>query len=265
MNEYVPSPLSTTALSQGDECDLVAMCIHGIRLSDNTAVTGLGSSLTLMPWMHMATRSHSSPWDNAVVDNGDGTYSFTVYYLMSTAMNGISMGYWHLDVIIGGSETATFYPTVAMTMGTDTVRAQLKGQQDNIAAAPATEQRTYTLFKDGGMTYDNTTHTLNLFICAKESMTSFPAVSVGTVLHDASGAPWTVGPMSVEASTDNVTWMPGTNSAGGHWSVPGLTGLTRGAAGQVSVRVFVNGEQKTTNGGAPSGTNAYAAFAVTAP
>ena len=242
------------------------------RLSDNTAVTGLAASgsLNLFPWMHMATKSHSSPFDAAVVDNGDGTYTCTVYYLMSTAMGGNSMGYWRLGVDIGAAgaaETATFFPTVGMAMGTDTVRAQLKGQQDNIVAGLASEQRTYTLFKDGEMTYDNTsaTHALNVFVSAKESMTSFPAVGVGTVLHDTSGAAWTVDAMSVDASTDNVVWLRGTNSAGGHWSVAGLTGLSRGAAGKVSVRVIVNGEQKTTNGGAPAGTNAYAAFDVTAP
>lgn len=241
-------------------------------LSDNTAVTGLAASgsLNLFPWMHMATKSHSSPFDAAAVDNGDGTYTCTVYYLMSTAMGGNSMGYWRLGVDIGApgaAETATFFPTVGMAMGTDTVRAQLKGQQDNIVAGLASEQRTYTLFKDGEMTYDNTsaTHALNVFVSAKESMTSFPAVGVGTVLHDTSGAAWTVDAMSVDASTDNVVWLRGTNSAGGHWSVAGLTGLSRGAAGKVSVRVIVNGEQKTTNGGAPAGTNAYAAFDVTAP
>lgn len=243
--------------------------IRVTRRSDNTAVTGLAASgsLTVLPWMHMATRSHSSPWDNAIADNGDGTYSVTVYYLMSTAMNGISMGYWHIGFLIGGTETATFYPAVAMAMGTDTVRATLKGQLDNIAAAPATEQRTYYLFKDGGMTYDNTStsHTLNLFLAAKESMESFPAIAAGTVLHDAAGTPWTVTMATVEASTDNTTWLPGTNTAGGHWSVPGLTGLARGSAATVSVRVAVNGERKTTNGGAPAGANEYATFAVTAP
>ncbi len=243
--------------------------IRVTRRSDNTAVTGLAASgsLSALPWMHMATRSHSSPWDNAIVDNGDGTYSFTVYYLMSTAMNGISMGYWHVEFLIGGTETATFYPTVAMAMGSDTVRAALKGQLDNIAAAPSTEQRTYYLFKDGGMSYDNTSssHTLNLFLAAKESMESFPAIAVGTVLHDAAGTPWTVTTAAVEASTDNTTWLPGTNTAGGHWSIPGLTGLTRGSAGTVSVRVAINGERKTTNGGVPAGANEYATFAVTAP
>ena len=241
--------------------------------SDNTAVTGLvaSGSLNLVPWMHMATKSHSSPWDNTIVDNLDGTYSCTVYYLMSTAMGGTSMGYWRLAVEIGdpgGPETATFYPTVGMAMGTDTVRATLKGQNDNIVAAPA-EQRTYYLFKDGAMTYDNvSTHTLNLFVAAKESMTSFPAVTVGTTLHDAGGAAWTVNDVSAEASTDNTFntgVVNGENSGGGHWSFPGIAGLPRGSTGTVYVRLTVNGERKTTNGLAPSGANGYQAFSVTAP
>jgi hypothetical protein len=237
------------------------------RRSDNTAVTGLvgSGSLNLVPWMHMATKSHSSPWDNAIIDNQDGTYSCNVYYLMSTSMNGIPMGYWRLWVVIGNpgsSEIAKFFPTVGMAMGTNTVRALLKGQLDTIAAI---EQRTYYLFKDGGMTYDNTsgTHALNLFLAAKESMTSFPAISIGTILQDTGGTPWPVTTMSVEASTDNVTWLPGTNSAGGHWSVPGLGGLTTGTAGQLVVRLFVNTEQKTTDGLTPAGANRSATFTVT--
>jgi hypothetical protein len=94
-------------------------------------------------------------------------------------------------------------------------------------------------------------------------MMSYPAVSVGATLHDDQSNAWTVNPMTVEASTDGSTWTAGTDNSGGHWSISGLSGLTDGQAGTVYVRIFVNTEQKTTDGNAPSGANAYATFAVT--
>jgi hypothetical protein len=44
--------------------------------------------------------------------------------------------------------------------------------------------------------------------------------------------------------------------------MPGLTGLVSGQTNTIYVRVNVNGEDKTTDGNAASGANAYAAFAV---
>jgi hypothetical protein len=93
-------------------------------------------------------------------------------------------------------------------------------------------------------------------------MMSFPAVSVGTQLHDQNGAVWTVSAMTVEASTDGANWVVATDKGSGHWSVAGLTGLSSGVSGSVYVRVTVNGEQKTTDGLPVTGTNGYATFSV---
>jgi hypothetical protein len=229
------------------------------RRSDGTAVTGL--TLSLMPMMHMATMSHTTPKDATIVDNADGTYSCTLYYLMGS---GPGVGFWDLKVAVGGTggETATFYPNVGMAMGGDSVRANLKGQSDTVAGMAGPAPRTYNLFSDGlaGTPGD---HTFNVFLAAQEGMMSMPAVSPRTTLHDAQGAAWTVDTVTVEASTDAVTWIAGTNAAGGHWSVPGLTGLTSGVPGNIYVRLSVNGERKTTDGKAPAGSNEYATFAVT--
>jgi hypothetical protein len=67
----------------------------------------------------------------------------------------------------------------------------------------------------------------------------------------------------VSVSTDNATWIAATAATGGHWTVSGLTGLTTGQTGTVYVELTVNGEQKTTDGKAPSGVNGYATFTVT--
>jgi hypothetical protein len=173
----------------------------------------------------------------------------------------MGMGYWELKVMIG-MESATFYPVVGMAMGSTTVRATLKGVNDLIGSMMGTEKRSYYLFNDG-LTGMPGNHTFNLFIAAKESMMSYPAVSVGTTLHDQNGAEVPVTAMTVEASTDGSTWIAGTDNSGGHWSISGLTGLTDGEAGTIYIRIIVNTEQKTTDGNTASGANGYATFTVT--
>jgi hypothetical protein len=164
------------------------------------------------------------------------------------------MGIWELKVSIGG-ENALFYPAVAMPMGT-TPRATLKGVLDMIGVT-GTTKRTYNLFNDGS-TFGMSS-TFKLFIAASDDimMMKFPAVSVGSSLTGL-----TVNSMTVEASTDNgATWNSLTDNGSGHWSVTGLSGLATG--GTVRVQVTVNGEKKTTDGSAASGTNSYALFSVT--
>jgi hypothetical protein len=233
------------------------------RRSDNSAVTGLvpGSTLRLVPWMYMATKSHSSPVDNAVVETVPGTYSFTIYYLMASATGTTSMGFWELKFVVDG-ETALFHPYVGMPAG-DTPRAVLKGTNDNAASSPV-GPRSYFLFKDGAVTGTAGNHTFNLFLAAYDNQSTYPQLEVGTVLRDPAGTPWAVDNVAVEASTDNTTWIGGTNTGGAHWSVSALPGLAA-PSGTVFVRVYVNGEQKTTDGFAPSGPNGYATFSVPVP
>jgi hypothetical protein len=104
------------------------------------------------------------------------------------------------------------------------------------------------------------TSTFNLFIAAKQSMMSYPAVSLGTVLSSPTG---TVASMTVDASTDGgSTWVPATDNSSGHWSIPGLTGLVSGTTGTIYVKMNLNGEDKTTDGNAVAGANGYATFIV---
>jgi hypothetical protein len=249
--EYLPGMM---AAAQGK----TTFKIRVTKRSDSSAVPGL--TLSLMPMMHMLTMSHATPVDS-VIDNGDGTYSCAIYYLMSSVMSGMSMGYWELKVMIGGmmGETTTFYPYVGMSMGTTTVRATLQGQADTVNGMAGPEKRSYYLFNSG---LSGTTG-FNLFIAAKDTMMSYPAVSDGTILHDTTSTPWTVHPVTVSASTDGTTWVLATDNDEGHWSVSGLSGLSSGVTGAIYVKVNINGENKTTDGNPVSGANGYAAFTVT--
>jgi len=211
-----------------------------------------GKTITLTPMMYMTSMSHSAPYDTPV-DNGDGTYTCNIYYLMD--------GDWTITVSIG-SETATFNITAAASTGS-TVRASLKGVTDKIAPMSGTTpvSRTYYLFSEvlsGG--------TFSLFIAALDDnmMLSFPAVSSGSVLHDQNGNAWTVSTILVEASPDGgTTWVTATpGSVTGHWSVAGLGSFSSG--GTIKVRVTINGEQKTTDGSTASTTNGSTTFTIVA-
>jgi hypothetical protein len=239
------------------------------KTSDGSVVSGLTPTLSLLMTMTNGEQ-HATPVD--VVSESTttpGTYDCTVYYLMAS---GPAMGTWKMSVSVGG-ETTVFYPDVAMSMSSDSVKAILKGQNDFISGMTGTEKRSYYIFNDGlasGMSMGS--GKLDLFIVAKESMMSFPALASKavstTTLHDDSGTDWIADPVTVEASTDGTTWTSGTNSAGGHWSINLMSGITSGVTNTIYVRLSVgeNGgaaEQKTTNGLADTGTNGYQTIFVT--
>lgn len=236
------------------------------KRADGSAATGLESSMSVYPLMHMNDgRNHASPADPVVVSGTPGTYDCTVYYLMADKMGSTVTGFWELSVTIG-SETATFYPSVAMSMG-DTSLFKLYGNLDLIESTTTStlpEKRVYLLFHDGlasGSTYS----TLNLFLATKETMLYFPAVSIGTVLSSTTGT-WSVdGPTtSLVASLDN-TFSAGTvtgiDIGGGHWSLPEVTGLSSGTTTTVYVKLTVNSELKTA--GTTTSALGYASFKVT--
>jgi len=229
--------------------------------SDGSAASGL--TVSLMPMMHMASMNHATPVDIVAEEGSTGIYDCTAYYLMAS---GPGMGYWELKVVIGGmgmgsSETATFYPAVSMGMGTDTVRTTLYGPDDIVTSMSGTQTNKYYLFRDGAVSA--ATPTFNLFIAHSESMMmNFKAVSVGAVLSNPTG---TVTSMTVQASTDSSfsSSVGGADKGNGHWSLSGLSGLVSGQTATIYVKLNVNNQDKTTNGNAASGANAYATFLVT--
>lgn len=238
-----------------------------IRLTSRAGDSAVsGQAIILKPYMYMATKSHTTPVETPV-DNGDGTYGCTVYYVMPTAMNGISMGLWELKVAIG-TETATFYPAVGMPMGNDML-TKLSGVNDSIMGMAGLEKRTWFLFNDGLTAGMGGTYSFKLFLATKETgMTlSFPAVTVGSTLKDQANASWTVGSIAIEVSTDKSTWVTASDLGNGHWSAAGLTGLTAATAGKIYVRLTVgNGgttELKTTDGAQIGAANGYQTFNVT--
>jgi hypothetical protein len=232
--------------------------VFKLKITDRATgnpVTGAAANLALNAVMAMPTKSHGTPIDSTITEPSAGVYQCTIYYLMASSMNNMPAGYWSLDVTLS-NETATFHPDVAMSMG-DTSRASLKDANDKIAGGSV---RTYFLFKDS-LTGVTGNHNLSLFLACRETLMSHPALVVGQSLHNESGTAWTVDTVMVEVSTNSGTsWTPMTNNGGGHWSVAGLTGLTKDVAGTVLVRLTVNGVEKTTTGAAGG---AQAAFTVT--
>jgi hypothetical protein len=252
--EYLPDMM---AAAQGK----TTFKIKITKRSDSSAAPGL--TLSLMPIMRMLTMNHATPVDD-IVDNGDGTYSCTVYYLMSPVMGGMAMGYWEFEVVIGSGmmgEATTFYPYVGMAMSSDTVRATLYGPDDIVSGMSGTQYNKYYLFRDGAVTV--VASTLKLFISHGEDMNmNFVSVSGGSMLSSPTG---TVTSMTIQASTDSAFTTPLTavDNGGGHWSVSGLSGLVSAQTTTIYVKQSVNGQEKTTNGAAASGANSYATFIVT--
>jgi hypothetical protein len=252
--EYVPGSMAATT----------GKTMFKIKVSNLDGSAATGKTITLRPYMYMATKSHTTPLETVVESSTAGTYDCIVYYVMSTAMSGMSMGVWELTVTIDGTESARFYPVVGMPMGT-TKLAKLTGISDAIMGMAGLEKRTWFLFYDGLTAGMGGTYTFKLFLATKEmgTMLTFPAVKTGDTLNDQTGTPWTVSTILVEVSTDNATWVTATETGNGHWSAAGLTGLTAGTAGALYVRLTVNGEQKTTDGNALGATNGYQTFTVT--
>ena len=240
-----------------------------LRVTD--AATGTqpqtGLALSLMPMMYMAQMSHSSPVDGCSESASPGTYDCTLFYLMPSSMNGMSMGYWDLKVTIAGTvdEVVHFYPEVMMAMG-DTPRARLKGVNDTLADMSGNAAaRDYLLFKSA-LTGVDGNHSFKLFIAAKESMMSFPPITSSTVLNSGSmSSELTISSVSVQLSSDTITWVDATELGNGYWLASAISGLSNGVQGQLYVKLSVNGEQKSTDGQIPAGdgTNDYATFTIT--
>ena len=237
-----------------------------VRITDHAGTAQTGLAVSLMPMMYMESHMHSTPL-GSVTNNGDGTYDLEIYYLMgSSMMSGMSMGYWQIKVLVGGmmGEMAYFYPDVMAAMG-DTARAILKGQAtgtDKIAGMTMDMPRPYTIFNEG-VTGTTGNHDVSFFVAARETMMSYPSVNTNTVLNAGNAYELTVASITVEVSTDASNWTTANETANGHYAVTGLTDLTDGSAGEVYVRLSVNGEQKTTDSSSVSGMNGYATFTVT--
>jgi len=233
-----------------------------LTITDPSGTTPIpGLMLMLMPMMHMPGHAHGAPVDSTIVDNGNGTYDCTIYYLMSTIMKGTAMGYWELQVMISdmmSTESVYFYPNVGMPMG-DTVSATMIGTDLLYSDMTMTSaKRNYYLFNDGVIS--GASSTLNLYIATQDIMMSYPAVSSAgtTTLHDENNAPWTITDVVVKAySFDWGTEVTATDNTKGHWSMTNLGLSSGGTRTTIHVTLKVNGDIKTSN------TLTYVDFAVT--
>ncbi len=218
--------------------------IRVVQRSDGSAAAGLANSITLNPMMN--GMGHSAPVDVISESGTEGTYNCTIYYLMG--------GDWQLDVKIG-SETATFYPSVASAKpGDDTTKKSMYGTSDIVSGGTSTQYNSYFLFNDGMVSAG--TPTLKLYIAQTlDNKMSFNPVST------VSSPTGTVESALVTASTDS-TFVTGTVTASddgnGHWSMPGISDLLTAGTYTVYVKLNVDGENKAVNGTIP-----YAAFKVT--
>lgn len=219
---------------------------------DGTPQTGLNPML--MPMMYMATHQHTTPVQGIVEDNEQaGGYNATLYYLMASKMmvagEAVSMGYWDLKITLPGDEEVHFYPAVTMAMG-DTAAITLKGGATDMVpgmmGAEATN-RSYRVFNNG-LSADAGNHGFSVFISAKESMMSFPALDLMTLNAGAGDNELTITDIAVEMSTDQNNWTTATNTGTGIWTASGLTGLSMDVEADIYVRLTVNGEQKTGDG-----------------
>ncbi|MDF1554549.1 MAG: hypothetical protein P1P84_15870 [Deferrisomatales bacterium] len=226
------------------------------RLSVTRRGTGApvaGLAVSLQPVMHMAAYDHATPWE-PVTDNGDGTYTGAVYYSMP---GGEGLGTWSLGVDLAAGavvETAIYHPVVSSL---NVNMAVLRGQDDQIQGSLGPAARPYYLF-DAGLALEGGTpssYRFDLFVAAQESDRDYPGLALGSVLHDAGGAPWTVTEAVVEVSLDADDndvpdgWYTASGGAGGLWSVAGMTGIAPDSETLAFfVRLRVNGEQKTANG-----------------
>jgi len=250
--QYLPGMMAATT-------GKTSFKIQITNISDGSPANGL--TVSLMPMMNMGTQGFmSTPVDIVTEDPAPGVYDGTIYYLMGS---GSGMGYWALTVMIekgSDMETATFYPAVSMGMGTDTPYATLYGPDD----MSGTQTNDYILFSDGPVSA--ATPTLTLFIAYSENMfMNFVPISIGSVISDSTGTVTVSPPTTLQASMNSnfSPYVTGVDNGNGHWSLSGLTGFSPNQQTTIYVKLNVNGQDKTTDGNAVSGTNAYATFLVT--
>jgi hypothetical protein len=266
-------PFAKTALTTSYKIEYVegtmkameGKTMFSLRITDHMDVNQPGLSPTIMPMMYMAAMSHSAPKTVVTYNATTKLYTATIYYLMpSQMMNGSSMGYWDLKVDVDGDMNTTadivhFYPTVMMAMG-DTAKTRLKGQSsDMIKDMNGNDvKRDYFIFKDSltGMG----PYTFTMFIAAKETMMSFPAVVNGNTLASGMmGTPLVISSIAVNVSVNGGGSVSATDNLNGTWTIADLA-LNSGVENEIQIKLTVNGEIKTSDGTA-EGVNA--AFTIT--
>lgn len=252
----------------------VGKTVFDLNIKDSDGIAVSAVVPTMMPMMAMAAgHHHSSPHTGCTETDSEGNAKCSVYFLMPSEMNNVVMGTWDLEFSLPDSDDdINFTPIVKMAMG-DTVLAKLKGGSDDqmptmtmpmaameMEETPATTPRTYFIFNNG-ITGMGDNRSVELFLAAKESMASFPALTANITLNEGSNAELVIDSIDnviVEVSSDNSNWSPATSQGEGVWQASGISGLTE----TLYVSLTVNGEKKTTDGEVESSENASAIFTL---
>ena len=200
----------------------------------------------------MNGHEHSTPFE-AITEMGSGNYNLNIYYLMASSMGSTNMGTWILSIDCGNGEVAKFYPKVGMKMnGSDVVKFKgidpdmISVHAHDTSANHSHESRTYLLFPEKcelGMSG----HNLYLFAAAKESLSSFPALSTGNTLNAGRGHSLAIAQSSIGLSYNGINYSSA-ELGQGHYVIKNIQGLTSGNAVTFSVNMQINNSYKTTNG-----------------
>ena len=235
-----------------------------VKDSDGFAVNAVVPMM--MPMMTMVNgHLHTTPNQGCQETDTDGNAECTLYFSMASGSN---MGVWDLDFSLPNSDekAINFTPSVSMAMG-DTKLAKLKGIDDTIAGMemdgmtmPAS--REYQIYNNG-LSGTGDDRSIELFIAAKESMMSYPALVQNKALNDGS-ADYELMPTTivVKVSTDKVTWITASTEGSGLWQASGISGIQDDVEANIYVSLSVEGETKTTNGQADDSTNNTAKFTI---
>jgi len=281
-------PFGKVALTNDYRVEYMGMASVGktvftLKVTLHDGVTPVDNlSPALMPVMNMADMRHNTPV-GSVINNNDGTYDFTIYYLMPNMMGG----YWDLGVELDGTNTAHFYPTVMNPMDGTTSRVVLKGLNDNddmtidddIPTMDGGEAaRPYFMFKENLISQGASggQHDFSFTLFARETMMSHPAIDDNPpdsfVLN--SGTPYqlSISSVVIEVSGDDgQNWVTAVNDGTNLYTATGITGLKNNidpitGLHPIRIKLSVNGVAKTKLGDAPVvDVNDTQTFFVTLP
>jgi len=213
-----PASGYTPSLKNPAQVFNVGKTVFDIVIKDANQAATPGLALEVSPEMTMTGgMSHTTPVES-VVDNGDGSYTVTAYFIMASGG-----GSWALHFHVNGTHLADH---IAITVGgLSADRGQLKGTTADFIkpdAMSASTNRLYYVFKSSINTAGGAGNpSIDLFLATREDTMTHPAVFQGQVLHsDTSNlaTAWTVGTVTLSVCTGIWTYGTGTNSSCTSWA-----------------------------------------------
>lgn len=215
----------------------VGKSVFQVKITDAAGQGLSGLNPLIVPTMDMGTMVHTTPVDTTV-DNGNGTYTVTAYFLMA------SMGHqWYLK-FYESTGSQQFAPAITITVGgMSTARVSISSSNDQYSNMETATNRPYFVFIDE-ITESGGQHTVKVFAAVRKSMTAHPSLTDGLELLDATGNTWVVDKTKtkIELSIDDgSTWLtPLTDHGEGHYSIDNVSGLSAGLDKKLTFKITVN-------------------------